>query len=153
MPEHWIRLRAAWEWHAPGASSGPRRVDLPAPGFPGGSLLVRAFQRPSIDPRRETLWLRLDDTPGLASVALNGRVLTRDPGPGRTLRLPIDSDLPMHNRLLLELRPDWPGPPEPGVESAAGPAPPPPSWGLVALVVVRSDAPDSESGPAPDPAG
>src|SRR5205823_3450154 len=79
MPEHWIRLRGGWEWHVPGAGQEPRRVTLPLAGFPGGALLVRSFQKPPLDLRRETLWLRLDAVPGLVLVALNGRELVRDP--------------------------------------------------------------------------
>jgi hypothetical protein len=124
MPEHLIYLRRAWEGHfGPGAAGAVRRVDLPTAwpaDLPGPVRLSRAFNRPPLDPGRETLALRLGAVPGLLSVRLNGRPLATS-GPAGS-ELPLSDPLPPRNVLLLEL--------DPSAAATAGPG-----WGEVALVI------------------
>jgi hypothetical protein len=92
--------------------------------------LVRPFNRPPIDPARESLFLELEQVEGLASVLLNDRVLAR-PLPGTSwLVVSLDDPLPARNLLVLEVEPQAAGP-----EGLA--------WGQVALVI----RPNGTSGP------
>jgi hypothetical protein len=127
MPEHLIRLRAAWDCQRCDGGAVPcARIDLPvvwADHDAGPNRLSRSFGRPEIDAAREALWLRLDDVPGLRCVRLNGAVLltpeTRG-GSSHELRLP-HSLLP-RNTLELEVQP-------PSSRSDRSP------WGRIALVI------------------
>lgn len=129
MPEHLIRLRAAWEAEEADPTDGTRRVDLPASWSSGPSRLRRFFRPPPLDPALEALTLRLERVPGLESVRLNGRELAR-PGPGvERLEILLEADLPARNLLELALGP-------------AARAAPAEGWGAVALVI-------RPAGPAP----
>jgi hypothetical protein len=133
MAVHPIRLRGGWEAFAVAGGSA-QRVTLPLAAFPEGSdrlRLVRPFQSPPLDPARESLWLRLDNVPGLVAVTLNGRPLGRPPF-DPPLNLPLGQGLPARNRLVLE------------VES--GQADPGSPWGDVALLIVRDDDPAAARG-------
>jgi hypothetical protein len=126
MPDHVIRLRGGWDWDA-----GPtRRVSLPIDDWPTPNCLVRLvrrFQSPPIDPRDESLWLRLDAVPGLRSVHLNGGPLIDTANAGSAIETPLYDVLPAGNRLELLV--------ETGEAVAGGSG----GWGLVALIV-RSGA-------------
>jgi hypothetical protein len=107
MREHIIRLRGGWIW---------------------GPWLIRPFQAPPIDPRCESLGLRLDEVAGLVAVVLNGQELARPPSGTRALWLPLPRDppLPRRNRLVLEVEPP---------RRPIGLSPNPGPWGAIALVV------------------
>jgi hypothetical protein len=127
MPEHLIRLRGGWEWRDPGAASA-RRVALPMTwpaGLTAHVRLVRSFQRPTIDPAREALALRLESVSGLVAVWLNGRELARPDAGTTALCLPLDDPMPPRNVLVLEVDPTTPG------RAGADPEP----WGEIALVI------------------
>lgn len=76
MPEHRIRLRAAWERLDPGNSTS-RRVDLPiawsADDLRASFTLRRGFGTPRIDPDRESVNLEVSNAPGLVALRINGR--------------------------------------------------------------------------------
>ncbi len=133
MPEHQIRLRAAWEARFDRAGGqAPVRVDLPAPWPPGPERafqLRRGFQSPRIDPARETVRLRLADVPGLTEARLNGEALIGPIAPlgAGTHEFPLANPLPQRNLLELEIDPSrWN---RPDAEAAG-------TWGRVALVIV-----------------
>lgn len=133
MPEHLIRLRGGWEWHDLGdAPPTPGRVSLPLV-WPDRAAprvrLARSFQRPPLDPARETLGLRLEAVAGLVWAKLNDRAPARPEPDADTLWLPIDDPLPPRNVLVLEV--------EPG---ATGTGP----WGLVTLVIRPRAAREAE---------
>jgi hypothetical protein len=106
MRQHRIRLRGGWECDWPSDDNRPRRLTLPLAFLAGDSTrirLVRSFQKPPIDADRETLWLELEDVPGLVSVTLNGAELAR-PDPGtRSLCPRLDPDLPPRSQLVLDV--------------------------------------------------
>jgi hypothetical protein len=139
MSEHRIRLRGGWLLRetAPQVAT-PRRITLPLPGFAsdaGGIVLFRSFQRPPLDPARESLWLRLDDVPGLRSVALNNRRIALVPPGVSSLLVPLGDDLLARNELRLDVDP---------VASRDTSEPDAP-WGEVALVIVQSENPDGST--------
>lgn len=126
MLEHAIRLRGGWEWHNPAGVTPPQRVSLPFDRWSlgaGKARLVRHFQRPPIEAGRETLWLRLDDVPGLISVALNGHPLNAGPLSENAGPWPLEG-LEARNRLELEVDPA-------GISPEGRSAP----WGHVSLVI------------------
>ncbi|GAC1463974.1 MAG: hypothetical protein NVSMB9_02110 [Isosphaeraceae bacterium] len=135
MQEHSIKLRGGWEWHGKD-SAEPRRMTLPLPGFPenaGRVRLVRSFQTPPLDPRCETLWLRLNSVPGLVALSLNDREIARPSAVDDAGRLYcLQGVLPARNRLVLEVEvvEPWEG----RVRHS--------KWGEVALVIRRSAEPD-----------
>ena len=140
MPEHLIRLRGGWE--RLGAATGRSRAGSRSPwsrppSAPQQARLARWFQTPPLDPRRETLWLRLDSVPGLVSVSLNDREIARRPFPAFPLILDLVGDA---------CRPGTGSPStssfpsRPDVPAALFP------WGEVALLI-RADGP-AVSGPA-----
>ena len=97
MSEHRIRLRGGWLLReTTPRDATPRRITLPLAGFDanaGKIILFRSFQRPPLDPGRESLWLRLDDVPGLLSVSLNNRrIALVSPGVSNVL-VPLGDDL------------------------------------------------------------
>jgi hypothetical protein len=72
--------------------------------------LARWFQTPTLDPRRESLWLRLDSVPGLIVVALNGDTIAQAPFSAFPLLFPLPEVLPARNRIILDAY--FPGPPD-----------------------------------------
>jgi hypothetical protein len=121
MPQHRIRLRAAWTIR--GEAAGPDRIDLPAEGLPhlGERLqLTRRFRSPRIDPARETLAIELRRIPGLRRISLNGERLVEVPEGASELAVPLPELGPGANSLVLEV----------DREPAGGGA-----WGEVALVI------------------
>lgn len=129
MPEHRIRLRGGWLCIDPVADGdAPLRVTLPLAAFPenhGRVVLFRSFQAPPIDVGRETLWLALEEVPGLTRISLNSETLQ----PGPLVRL--GENLPTYNRLVFDVDTRGLG----TTSSLAS------SWGLVALVIRRDDDP------------
>jgi hypothetical protein len=129
MSEHIIRLRGGWLYHDPDGVS-ERRLTLPVawtPGLTERVRLVRLFQRPAIDPGRESLALRLESIPGLVVVRLNGREQARPSARSGSLFLSLEEPLPSRNVLELEAEPP------------AGCSEP---WGVIALVItVREGRP------------
>jgi hypothetical protein len=136
MSEHRIRLRGGWLLLEPTSRDATRRrITLPLGGFAanaGKIILFRSFQRPPLDPGRESLWLRLDDVPGLLSVALNDRRIALVPNGVSNLLVPLGDDLPARNQLQLDVDPLA------GRHASKPDAP----WGEVALVIVQSEGPD-----------
>ncbi len=120
MQTHEIRLRGGWacqSWGAP--SAAPVRLTLPTrwSDSPRGRLrLSRRFQRPPLAPD-EPAALRVQQSPGIRSITLNGR-------PVRTLPAGMDGfqvslgGLEPRNELVLE------------VDPPADPA----DWGFISLV-------------------
>lgn len=134
MPEHRIRLRGGWEVLDSGGGGLPSRLTFPLKAFPDGVgrvRLARSFQTPPLDPRSETLWLRLDAVPGLVSVLFNDRELARGPFGTAVLLLPLGDALPARNRITLDVAPC----PGSGCPSEEFP------WGEIALVIARGDLP------------
>jgi hypothetical protein len=134
MPEHEIRLRAAWDGTF---RDGVRRVDLPAcwaAGEERPSRLARRFQSPRLDPRSECLFIRLVDVPGLTEIHLDGRPLLVTPGTGG-LEVELPGGLPGSHRLELEL----------GGEAVRGECTPG-GWGRVSLVIRGTDDPAAVGG-------
>ncbi len=79
LNEHSIRLRGGWEcrWAAPGEPP-PGRLVLPTrwtSDQTGTVTLTRRFGRPALDAARESLFLRLDQVPGVCSLHVNGQLL------------------------------------------------------------------------------
>ena len=138
MPEHRIRLRAAWDCvdRLP-PEGGPEdlgRVDLPKTfpeGFPPRFRLTRQFGRPPVDERAERVDLELRSVPGLVSVRLNGRVIGRpdESGASADWSIPLDPPLLPRNGLVLEV--------ELTTEGRANV----PGWGEIALVIRPRDRP------------
>lgn len=128
MPEHEIRLRAAWEGEF--VDVPVRRVDLPtvwSPGLSAPFVLRRAFRPPRYDPAAETLLLRLLDVPGLDEIRL-GAALTLEPGEILDREIEIELPATLPDRCVLELRVDpsrWATPP--AYSDAA--------WGRVSLLI------------------
>jgi hypothetical protein len=141
MPEHLIRLRGGW-LHGGGEDGrdSARRVSLPLEGPPRGIsrvVLSRRFGRPSIDPSRERLALRLEGVVGLVGIRLNGRAMAVPPEGTIDLELSPDELRPSGNVLVLDVLPPA------GTPSGADDS----RWGMVALVISRPDPADF-SGPA-----
>lgn len=136
MPEHRIRLRGGWLLiDTSAACASPRRLTLPLPGHPEPGhrvVLLRPFQRPPIDPARETLWLHLGSVPGLDEVRLNGVPFARPPAAPDGIWYNLGDDLPARNRLELHL-----GLAAPAEVSA---------WGDVALLIRSRDMPPGVTG-------
>lgn len=127
MAEHMIRLRGGWELVEPRKTDASRRITLPASDLfetPARVVLSRSFQRPRLDPLRETLWLRLEAVPGLTSIALNGREVGRGPFEDPVILLAVE-DLEPRNLLVIEVEP-------PGAEEEM-------DWGSIALMVRQSE--------------
>jgi hypothetical protein len=119
MADHTIRLRAAWEWHDPGAHAA-RRVSLPlvvGEDVPADFRLSRAFNAPPLDAASESLWLHLRDVPGLRTIRINSTALPDAIGAGPDLWCAL---APLLRRNVIELT----------VEGA-----PAGTWGEIALVV------------------
>jgi hypothetical protein len=128
MADHRIRLRGGWQWHEP-EPGATRLVTLPmalAAGVPQPIHLVRPFNRPPIDPARETLLIHLQHVEGLRVVRLNDREVARPETEPRELWVAVEPPLPARNVLVLEA--ELP-PPFRGTSSEDSP------WGEVALVV------------------
>lgn len=126
--EHWIRLRGGWDTDPP----SERRISLPLntpEPLTTRSRLVRPFQKPPLQPGRESLWIHLADVPGLVQIHLNGEPLPlHNSLPNQWIRLA--DDLPQRNRLVLEVEPLQP----------SSVASPPFVWGSIALVI-RAEEP------------
>ena len=123
MPEHKIRLRGGWLQIHPDRNTFGSWLTFPLAQFPNSPddlRFARSFQRPPLDPERETLWLDLQSVPGLISIALNGRGLVREANPGHVESLPLGIDLPSRNQLILQVNPSI-RPEQP--------------WGVIALVI------------------
>ena len=127
MAEHWIRLRGGWEY-SPLEDDRPvgpaRRLALPIvwpADAPTAIQLARRFQRPPLNPYSETLWLRMDEVPGLLGVYLNGDKIAEAIQGETSLLVKLD-DLPGRNRLILDLR---------RVDGG--------EWGSIALVIQERD--------------
>lgn len=122
MPEHRIRLRAAWERIDPDGDGSPARVDLPTTWAEADRdrpiRLARRFGRPRVDDATGAVVLELADVPGLRAIRLNGRGLPVPAGdPGR-----VDLGGRLEARNVLEL----------DVVPARAEGTP---WGSIALVV------------------
>jgi hypothetical protein len=134
MPEHLIRLRAAWEGEFPNPQDGTRqRIDLPTlwrPAPSGPFRIRRRFQAPRLGADEEVR-LRLLYVPGLAAVRLNGQALDFD------REVALEGLRPGPNELVLDVDPrEW------AAEVAAGGI----SWGEVVLVI-RTRDPEVIGGP------
>ena len=118
MPDHFIRLRRAWDAKVDGQSL---RVDLPATWTSAvvPLELSRRFQRPRLGNPDEAIYLRFEDVPGLVSVFLNGVRIgpTQNPGDWE-VAIPQPT---LSNQLLLILDPTL-------VAEVDG-------WGKIALVI------------------
>lgn len=129
MPEHLIRLRKGWESIDLDATDPlPERITLPLScgwGSPRRLRLTRRFGRPPLDPRIESLWLRLDCVPGLDSLRLNDRDMTFGPGVEGPIEIPL-AELPDRNELVLEIS----GATVPSMEPGAIA-----TWGEIALLI------------------
>ncbi len=139
MAEHLIRLRGGWEAiELESDERRPRRISLPGQvvrGLTGRVRLVRRFGRPHLGGPDETLSLRMERVPGLASAALNGHPLAvasmaHDSIEIRPIKL-LD-----RNELILEV-----DAPVTALQDAAGPR----AWGEVALVITRVSSAGSGS--------
>ena len=134
MGEHLIRFRGGWEWIDLGGDPGaPRRVSLPLDGPPRGTsrvVLTRRFNRPPIDPRLESLALRLEGIPGLLETRLNGRPMALPPGGTLEIGLTWSELRATGNVLALEVDPSTAGD-----EQVRHP------WGMIALVIRQPDPP------------
>ncbi len=121
MPEHRIRLRAAWD-RLDDSDAPPRRVDLPTvwtvADLARPFRLLRKFGRPTFDPGAVAVGLELLDAPGLLAVRLNGQWLEAKDW--------IAVDGILHPRNSLELDVDL---------SGAGRVEPGSAWGSIALVI------------------
>jgi hypothetical protein len=137
ISEHRIRLRGGWECHpASGDDEPTRRVTLPFvwPADASRTVrLVRPFNRPPIDPARESLVLELDQVEGLAALLLNDRELARPPRGTSRVVISLDGPLPARNELVLEVEPPAVG--NPGS-----------TWGMVALVIRPAGANGPDQG-------
>ncbi len=126
MPEHRIRLRGAWDWHArEGEIEVVRRLDLPT-DWPVGVVspfrLIRRFGRPPFDPSAESARLEFVGVPGLVAARLNGQVLAGLPAGAADWSVRLSGPLLTRNALVLEVD--------------LGPGPPPEGpWGSIALVI------------------
>ncbi|SIO59749.1 hypothetical protein SAMN05444166_6159 [Singulisphaera sp. GP187] len=128
MSEHWIRLRGGWEWQT-GSADAPikRPVALPIAwpaDQPSPVRLRRRFGCPPIDPRHESVSLRLEQVPGLLAVELNGHTLDGPLDESMTVPLGPGSLGPLlaKNVLILEVDP---------VRATR----PGETWGQIALIV------------------
>jgi hypothetical protein len=141
MPEHVIRLRAAWDFEsvAPSAES-PRRVDLPviwSHEITAPFRLARAFQTPRIDPEHECVILRLAEVSGLTRVVLNGCRLRAFDGGTCDSELPLGQLNPGRNLLELHVDPSrW----RSDRGESSGP------WGTIALVIRSTDEQETNGG-------
>ncbi len=124
MSEHQIQLRGGWEILGPSNAPRTGRLTLPSAELartPGPVQLLRQFQKPPLNPGRETLWLRLDAVPGLRSVVVNDLAVALGPFSSGPLLFPLEGTLPWRNRILLDI--EFP------------PVPDETPWGLIALLI------------------
>lgn len=121
MPDHLIRLRAAWDRIDTSAPDSPIRVDLPtiwsADDGATPIRLSRRFGLPRFDPSREAMALELVDVPGLVAIRLNGQPLRLESAP----RVPLGDLLLARNTLELDVDLT-------GVDRGV-------PWGTIALVI------------------
>jgi hypothetical protein len=126
MPEHFIRLRGAWDFIVmEGDAEVVRRVDLPTDwpiGLDSPFRLQRRFGRPPMDLSTVSVRLEMLGVPGLVAARLNGRELAGPDLGGSDWSVPLIDPLPSRNVLVLEV--DFGSLPEP-----------PRSWGAIALVI------------------
>ena len=106
MSEHLIRLRKGWELidlDSPDLRPAPITLPLPAGWGAARRLrLTRRFGCPPLSLQGESLWLRLESVPGLASLRLNGHDLPLGPYFQGTIDIRL-ADLLARNELALEL--------------------------------------------------
>ena len=126
MSEHLIRLRKGWESiDLDSLDPRPERITLPLPaGWRSARRLrlTRRFGCPPLNPDIESLWLRLESVPGLASLRLNGRDIPLGPYAHGTIDIRL-AELRPRNELALDLS----APGDPAGDSTA--------WGEIALLI------------------
>lgn len=129
MAEHLIRLRGGWLWQElDSPATCPIQTTLPAYFDSRDGVRVRLsrrFGRPSLDHQTETLWLRLQNVPGLVSIMINGSPIPLHQDDTQPLEIAM-KDLPDRNLLVLEMS----NPEADAARQAAAHA-----WGEIALVV------------------
>ena len=129
MSQHLIRLRKGWELidlDSPDLRPAPITLPLPAGWGAARRLrLTRRFGCPPLSLQSESLWLRLESVPGLASLQLNGHDLPLGPYFQGTIDIRL-ADLPARNELALELS---------GGASLGAPPGDRVAWGEIALLI------------------
>lgn len=127
MTEHIIKLRGGWSITGIGSDQEPEaRLTLPSNSLrprSAGYVLRRPFHAPrSLDPG-ESVWLRIQNVPGVCRIVLNDRVLHEGPIADRLPReFHVTADMTGRCLLTLELGGgEWIGPAE--------------GWGHVALLI------------------